>query len=162
MIRLIVVCETRASSKTDYKYIKSVIDYYYKPRSYSIKPIYATSKPELIKQDKKIEKEINDYPGQVIVVLFADVDLDDNDLNNRIISYCNNKKYELVWMNGTIEEVFLGRKISNKQKTKEANKYLEHYLKILPALNNLDNSSALVSNRSSNIILVLDKILDRK
>ena len=76
MIRLIVVCETRASSKTDYKYIKSVIDYYYKPRSYSIKPIYATSKPELIKQDKKIEKEINDYPGQAIVVLFADVDLD--------------------------------------------------------------------------------------
>ena len=65
-----------------------------------------------------MEKEINDYPGQVIVVLFADVDLDDNDLNNRIISYCNNKKYELVWMNGTIEEVFLGRKISNKQKTK--------------------------------------------
>lgn len=162
MIRLIVVCETRASSKTDYKYIKSVIDYYYKPRSCSIKPIYATSKPELIKQDKKIEKEINDYPGQAIVVLFADVDLDDNDLNNRIISYCNNKKYELVWMNGTIEEVFLGRKISNKQKTKEANKYLEHYLKILPALNNLDNSSALTSNRSSNIILVLDKILDRK
>lgn len=49
MIRLIVICETRSSSKTDYKYIKSVIDYYYKPRSYSIKPIYATSKPELIK-----------------------------------------------------------------------------------------------------------------
>lgn len=162
MIRLIVVCETRASSKTDYKYIKSVIDYYYKPRSYSIKPIYATSKSELIKQDKKIEKEINNYPGQTIVVLFADVDLGDDNLNNKIINYCNNNKYELVWMNGTIEEVFLGRKISNKQKTKEANKYLEHYLKILPLLNNLDNSSALTSNRSSNIILVLDKILDRK
>ena len=162
MIRLIVVCETRASSKTDYKYIKSVIDYYYKPRSYSIKPIYATSKSELIKQDKKIEKEISDYPGQVVVVLFADVDLGNDNLNNKIINYCNNKKYELVWMNGTIEEVFLGRKVSNKQKTKEANKYLEHYLKILPLLNNLDNSSALTSNRSSNIILVLDKILERK
>lgn len=162
MIRLIVVCETRASSKTDYKYIKSVIDYYYKPRSFSIKPIYATSKSELIKQDKKIEKEINDYPGQTIVVLFADVDLGDDNLNNKILNYCNNKKYELVWMNGTIEEVFLGRKINNKQKTKEANKYLEHYLKILPLLNNLENSSALTSNRSSNILLVLDKILDRK
>jgi len=91
MIRLIVVCETRASSKTDYKYIKSVIDYYYKPRSFSIKPIYATSKTELIKQDRKIEKEINDYPGQTIVVLFADVDLDSDNLNNKIISYCNNK-----------------------------------------------------------------------
>jgi len=72
------------------------------------------------------------------------------------------RKYELVWMNGTIEEVFLGKKVSNKQKTKEANKYLEHYLKILPSLNNLENSSALTSSRSSNIILVLDKILDRK
>lgn len=96
------------------------------------------------------------------MVLFADVDLDDNDLNNKIISYCNNKKYELVWMNGTIEEVFLGRKINNKQKTKEANKYLEHYLKILPALNNLNNPSALTTNQSSNILLVLDNILDRK
>ena len=162
MIRLIVICETRSSSKTDYKYIKSVIDYYYKPRSYSIKPIYATSKPELIKQDNKIENEIKHYPGQAIVVLFADVDLDDNDLNSKIISYCNNKKYELVWMNGTIEEVFLGRKINNKQKTKEANKYIEHYLKILPALNNLNNPSALTTNQSSNILLVLDNILDRK
>lgn len=48
------------------------------------------------------------------MVLFTDVNLNDNDLNNKIISYCNNKKYELVWMNGTIEEVFLGRKINNK------------------------------------------------
>ena len=93
------------------------------------------------------------------MVLFADVDLNDNDLNNKIISYCNNKKYELVWMVGTIEEVFLGRKSNNKQKTKEANKYLEHYLKTLPALN---NPSALNTSKSSNIILVFDKILDRK
>ena len=96
------------------------------------------------------------------MVLFADVDLNDNDLNNKIISYCNNKKYELVWMNGTIEEVFLRRKINNRQKTKEANKCLEHYLKILPALNNFNNPSALNTSKSSNIILVFDKILDRK
>ena len=36
MLELILVMETRASSNTDYMYIKSTLDYYYRPRTYGI------------------------------------------------------------------------------------------------------------------------------
>lgn len=161
-MQVIVVCETRSSSKSDYKYIKSVFDYFYKPRSFAIKKIFASSKPELIKQDKKISKEIADYNGESKVIIFADVDDNDGNLNKRIEDYATMCGYELVWMNGDIEEVFLGHKVKGNKKTDEANKYLIQYLNILPKLTNLQEKDVLSKSKTSNILLVLDRFLERK
>ena len=56
MIELILIMETRSSNKSDYMYIKSTLDYYYEPKTYGIKKIFATTKSLLIKQDKKNRK----------------------------------------------------------------------------------------------------------
>lgn len=48
MIELILIMETRSSNKSDYMYIKSTLDYYYEPRTYGIKKIFATTKSLLI------------------------------------------------------------------------------------------------------------------
>ncbi len=53
MKELIVIIETRASNGSDWMYIKSALDYYYKPRTYGIKKIFANCKSELINQTKK-------------------------------------------------------------------------------------------------------------
>ena len=68
-MQLILVLETRPSCNSDYRYIKATIDYFYKPRSFSVKPIYAKSKGELVKQDAKIEEEIKRYDGESKVVV---------------------------------------------------------------------------------------------
>ena len=36
MFELIIVVETRSSNRSDWMYIKSALDYYYKPRFYEI------------------------------------------------------------------------------------------------------------------------------
>ncbi len=58
MIELIIIMETRSSNMSDWMYIKSTIDYYYKPRSYSLKKIFAKTKTQLTKQDAKIKDQI--------------------------------------------------------------------------------------------------------
>ena len=98
-MQLIIVCETRSSSKSDYKYIKSVLDYFYEPRSFSIKKIFASSKTSLIKQDSKISRIMSSYPGKSFAVLFTDVDSKDDQLNNEIMNYARNRNFALVWMN---------------------------------------------------------------
>lgn len=161
-MQLIIVCETRASCKSDYKYIKSVLDYYYKERTFAIKKIFATNKSELIKKDNKIRNEINSYSGESVVILFADTDNNDNKLNDRIIDYVEKHNYDIVWMNSNIEEVFLGRKVRDDEKDDEADKYLIRYLHILPNLTNLSNPNPLNVNKTSNILLIFDKYLERK
>lgn len=161
-MQLIIVIETRSSNQSDYKYIKSVIDYFYKPRSFTIKKIFASSKSELIRQDKKINKEIADYPDESKIIVFADTDKNDDALNSKIIGYTNKNKFDLVWMNSDVEEVFLGRKVNKRNKGKEADNYLVHYQKILPSLTNLENDNPLKFNKTSNILLVLNKYLEKK
>ena len=56
MIKLIFVMETRPSNKSDWMYIKSKIDYFYKPRTFALDKKFATTKSALIKQDHKIKK----------------------------------------------------------------------------------------------------------
>lgn len=161
-MQLIIVCETRSSCKSDYKYIKGALDFYYKERTFSIKKIFATSKSELIKQDKKINKEIASYTGESKVVIFADTDNYDDELNNKIINYVHKHQYDLVWMRSDIEEVFLGRKVEQRNKETEANNFLIQKEKILSNLDNLDILDPMTKAKSSNFLVILDKYLERK
>lgn len=95
MLELILVMETRASSNTDYMYIKSTLDYYYRPRTYGIQKIYSESKTELIKQDEKIHKAFALTTRKPVVIIFADYDRNEI-INKEIIDYCFKNSYELV------------------------------------------------------------------
>lgn len=160
-MQLILVMETRKSCNSDYRYIKTTIDYFYKPRSYSIKPVYAKTKSELLNQEKKINDERSKYNGESIVAVCADYDRPDDLLNEQLIKYCTNKAFELIWMNRNIEHVYLDQAIV-ADKEKMSRTFLKNADFILSALTNLNNNSPIKCMRSSNILCVLDKYLERK
>ncbi len=161
MIELILIMETRSSNKSDYMYIKSTLDYYYEPRTYGIKKIFATTKSLLIKQEKKIEKLCNMTERKPVIIVIADYDQDEP-LNDIITKYCLNKSYDLIWMNSDVEEVYLGEKISRKDKEKKAIAFQIKKNKLIPKLNNLSETNPLNKSKSSNILTILDKYLMRK
>ena len=161
MIELILIMETRSSNKSDYMYIKSTLDYYYEPRTYGIKKIFATTKSLLIKQDKKIEKLCNTTERKPVIIVIADYDQDEP-LNDIITKYCLNKSYDLIWMNSDVEEVYLGEKIKRKDKEKKAITFQIKKNKLIPKLNNLSETNPLNKSKSSNILTILDKYLTRK
>lgn len=161
MIELILIMETRSSNKSDYMYIKSTLDYYYEPRTYGIKKIFATTKSLLIKQEKKIEKLCNMTERKPVIIVIADYDQDEP-LNDIITKYCLNKSYDLIWMNSDVEEVYLGEKISRKDKEKKAIAFQIKKNKLIPKLNNLSETNPLNKSKSSNILTILDKYLTRK
>ena len=142
-------------------YIKSTLDYYYEPRTYGIKKIFATTKSLLIKQEKKIEKLCNMTERKPVIIVIADYDQDEP-LNDIITKYCLNKSYALIWMNSDVEEVYLGEKISRKDKEKKAIAFQIKKNKLIPKLNNLSETNPLNKSKSSNILTILDKYLMRK
>ncbi len=122
-MQLIVVVEANNKSKTDYMYIKQIIDCIFVPRSIQLVPIYAGNKSQVIKQDKKIFGHIKSYKGKSEVVIVVDVDDNDDVLNKSIEQHCRVHKYHIVYMNKDIEEVFWGKSASEKEKIELARKF---------------------------------------
>ena len=122
MIKFVIIMETKSSSRTDWMYVKSVLDFYYVPRTYSNSPIFSKSKTELIRQDRKIAeiKKIN--PKETKIIIVADYDREEN-VNLEIEKYCTKQNYDLVWMNLDVEDVFLGNQINPREKAKQAERF---------------------------------------
>ena len=161
-MQVILILETRASCESDYRYIKSVIDYFYVERSFKLSTIYAKNKSELIKSDKKISGLISKCSGKSVVILCADYDKDDGRLNQEIKAYCLKNSYELVWMNLDVEEVFLGKQIPDKKKDKESFRFLTRKNSIIPSLKTIEIEDPTSKHPASNLLIVLDKYLLRK
>ena len=160
MIKLVFVMETRPSNKSDWMYIKSTIDYFYKPRTFALDKIFATSKSELVQQGKKINSKMDDSNRKTKVIIVADYDREE-DLNDTIIEYCINNNYDLVWMNLDVEDVYLGKQVSNNHKKSEAIKFQSKKHKLLPKLSGLGNDNPLNARHTTNLLLVLDKYITR-
>lgn len=161
MIDLIFVMESRPSNKSDWMYIKSALDFYYKARTYGLYKIFAGTKSALLTQEKKIEKIRNCSRRTSTVILCADYDRE-SELNERIGKYAKDNSFELVWMNLDIEDVFLGRQIEKAKKEKEAISFQKHKDTIMPSINNLSSTSPLNKRHSTNLLVVCDKHLERK
>ncbi len=163
MIELIIVMETRASNESDWKYIKSALDYYYKPRTYGITKIFAKCKPELMKQDKRIEQAVkNAAPRKPVVVVCADYDRSTDESNNDIIDYCKSNEFYLVWMNLDIEDVFWGEQIDDKYKSEKSNSFQRKKDKLLANVCGLNETNPLKKRHKSNLLVICDKFLARK
>ena len=160
MIKLVFIMETRSSNKSDWMYIKSSIDYFYKPRTFALDKIFATTKSELISQDTKIKSKIDDSTREVKVIIVADYDRKE-DLNDKIIKYCNDNDYDLVWMNLDVEDVYLGKQVPNNRKKSEAINFQSKKHKLLPKLTGLSNPSPLKTRHTTNLLVVLDKYISR-
>lgn len=161
-MQLILLVETRASCESDYRYIKSVIDYYYVERSFKLSKIFAKTKSELIKLEPRIASLKDRYNGESVVVVCADVDRKGERLNKTIEEYCNKHEYELVWMNLDVEEVFWGRVVPNHQKNQESIRFLSRKHLLIPTLDTLSIENPLQKHPASNLLVVLDRYLKRK
>ena len=147
-------------------YIRAFIDRFFKIDEYvKITPIYLDGKGKYNsgKIERKISKIKNDYCfGNSFVIFCYDTDnLDsspeDQAFDKKITDYCANNKYELVFFNRDIEEVFLGKRVDKSQKTSEATKFLRSR-KIYGVDQKMFQSERKVRNRS-NLFIVINNIL---
>ena len=122
-MQLIVVVEANSTSKTDYMYVKQIIDCIFAPRSIQLVPIYAGNKSKVIKQDNKILGHIKSYEEKSEVLIVVDVDEGDDVLNKKIEKYCKDHNYQLIYMNKNIEEVFWNKSVKEKEKIDFARKF---------------------------------------
>lgn len=167
-MQIILICECDSKSRSDYHYIKATIDKNYDLREKNIKlsPIYLAGKGNWNKK----ERQINDYRSKYrstggTKVIFC-LDYDDpkktnNSIakNNEIEKYCEQKDYELVWFNGNIEQVFLGRDIRKSEKVKEAEKFLSSRKIKTFDTNKLSINKITLKIKGSNLLVVLDKLI---
>lgn len=160
-MQIILVLETRSSAKTDFIYIKSAFDYFYGTRVAQISKVFAKSKSELIKQDKNILEKKNKYNGESIVVVVADFDRENDPLNAQIAQYCSSNGYKLIWMNLCVEEVFLGKIIPDKLKSKTATDYLKKKQTNLSSNEHLNSVEPLNKHPNSNFLNVFDEFFKR-
>lgn len=81
-------------------------------------------------------------------------------MNNKIINYCKNKNYKLVWFNKTIEDVLIDKLINNDKTNIAYNFYIKDLINNVP-LNRL-NCGEKPTVKQSNILTILDEYLIKK
>ena len=172
-IQLIFVVETNRDCNSDWIYIKETIDrfYAYDQAHVKLSPVYMASKTKYKKNKVKngITKYIKDYRAgakeESKVIFCFDCDNYDNDIGDKnflkeVKSFCKKEGYEYVWFCKDIERVYLGNEVTDSKKKTEAAKF-----KAKKLINNVDESSLLEKAykvNSSNILVILDKFLERK
>lgn len=170
-IQLVFVVETDEKSRSDYIYIKSILDYRYKiqlENRIKISPVFMRGKENYNQRRvaNKIDSLCKQYRrnGETKVIFCFDTDqFDINPIDQKMLIekeiYCRKNNYEYVWFCHDIEEVFLGYSVADNEKTKYASKYATHNDVNKVVINNL--KSDIKVRKKSNLVLVLDRILDR-
>ncbi len=167
--QLIFCLETNKRANTDYIYIKETIDFLYRENSQTkISPIYMGTKTKYRSKDilKQIDQKTRMFiHGKTKVIYFIDTDAFEKNVEHAnafhdIQRFCEENDYELVWFCHDVEEVFLGRKIPDDLKVREASTYREKGEVKKICLKKL--SGKTVQKNTSNLLCVLDKYLERK
>lgn len=170
MKQIILCVETNTQAKTDVGYIDAVIKKLYQiGTEIKLQYKYFNGKggygaPKLL---KKIKRDIAALKGRSSSEVIYCIDTDKYDsnaevkkLNVDIENFCNQKGYKFIWFCRDIEEVFLHRSIEDSKKKEAVAKF--------KAENDLGEateetlSATSMAKTKSNMLLVLDQILNRK
>lgn len=168
-IQLILCVETNKKADTDSKYIFETIRYYYNvDNSVKLSKIYMGTKTKY--NSKEVLKEIKQKKsmfshGSSMVIYYIDTDQYEKNPNHKkeydeIQKYCEHENYEMVWFCHDVEEVFIGYKVSDSDKTKKAAEFVKK--NIVKNVNYKKLSSDKLIKNTSNMLLVFDKYLQRK
>lgn len=161
--------ETNKSAATDYMYIRDTINRFYECNNkIRFTPIYMNSKTRYNSKDVKrqIQKFTKEYSiGETKVIYCADTDLYEMNTDHakeleELEKYCDSNGYDFIWFCHDIEEVYIGKRISDKLKVAEATKFRKKRKIQDIAIDKLSNMNK--RKGASNILLVLDKYLCRK
>lgn len=170
MVKQLIFClETNKRANTDYIYIKAAMDYLYENNDHiKISPVYMGTKTKY--RSGGVWKEINEKKkmfihGETKVIYFIDTDAFEKSIEHDkafrdIQRFCEENDYDLIWFCHDVEEVFLGRKIPDDLKVREAGTYKRK--KEIEKISPEKLSSETVQAYTSNFLCILDKYLDRK
>ncbi len=167
-MQLIFLLETQKANQSDYIYIHSFLNFFYQKCGDKYSEIYMNGKGNYDKKEKQIQEKMAKYIGHSEVFICIDVDcvqLDYNqkELNKKIEIYASQHQYHVIWFKGTIEEVFCGERVTNKQKTMRANHFLRTNEIQRLELKKLEiKNYDILKNGESNIKYILDSYLKAK
>lgn len=168
-LQMILCLETNKRSNTDGIYISDTINHFYnKGNDIKISWIYMNTKTKYNAKDvcKQVKEKRDSYVHGETRVIYC-VDTDDYEINtehsmalDNIEQYCIQNGYDLVWFCHDVEEVYWGHRVVDDVKVKEAAKFRSTKKIVDQDIINL--TQKIKRKNASNIMLVLDKYLDRK
>lgn len=168
-IQMIFCVETNKKADTDSIYITDTIKHWYKiTNQIKINKVYMNTKTRY--NSKDVIKEINQWIkkftiGETKVIYCIDTDQYERNAEHakeldKISQYCKENGYDLIWFCHDVEEVFLGQKVSDSQKVREAENFRKKKkIEDIPIEKLSCNEKRVCV---SNILTVLDKYLERK
>lgn len=168
-LQIILCMETNKQAATDYIYIKDTIDRFYTYNNKTkISRVFMNTKTRY--DCKDVKKEIKELTknyrfGKTKVIYFVDTDDYEKDISHTrdleiIERYCVENEYDFVWFCHEIEEIYIGKRIPDKQKTAVASSFRRKQM-IDSILEKTLMSKEKIKG-TSNILCVLDKYLVRK
>ena len=166
-LQLIFVVEANKKSKTDWIYIKETIDRFYKYDVAHLKlsAVYMEGKNKYLSKVKEVNLLISKYNGassiNVTKVIYC-FDCDDYDSNpvdkeflEKTQEFCNANNYAYVWFCKDIERVYLGKKVEDGHKNREATRFKAN--KLIDGVKESRLNGKSISHNMSNILRVLDE-----
>ena len=171
-LQLIFVVETNKNCKSDWIYIKDTIECFYQYNQAQVKfsPVYMAGKGNYKNKEKEINGLISQYAAgnktNESKVMFCfdcddyDTKPEDADFLVNAKRYCVSKRYDFIWFCKDVERVYLGKKVDDSQKKKEAAMF-----KAKKLIGTVDEGKLTIDNyrsNSSNIMNIVGKYLSRK
>lgn len=166
MSRIIIICvESSKQAGFDDKYIDSIVKYYYGDKD-PIRYVNMDGKGNFSKKNVKqniTEKSVGFKNVNVVYAIdldYFEMNPNQNELNERIISYCKHLDYDLVWFLPNIEYVLTGNDVDKDKKRQMVTQFVRNN-----QIQWIDSSyleSTQFKKGYSNILLILDKYLQRK
>lgn len=168
MIKRILCCvETTKQADTDYQYIRETIRHFYvEPTNIVIRPIYMESKSRYNSRSvcEQIKKQTMNS-SDTSVIYFVDTDdwdvsADEKRILDKIQEYCQENGYDFVFFCKDVEDVYLGKRVSDTQKISAIKRFKSEHAIENVEVRHLEREQCQV--HCSNIMNVLDKYWDRK
>lgn len=164
--QLIFVVETNKKCKSDWIYIKETIDrfYYYGGAQIKLSTVYMNGKNKYLTKEKEINSLISQYNGAAtnnitkVIYCFDCDDYDSNPVDKEFLKktqeFCKANSYEHIWFCKDIERVYLGEKVEDGHKKREATKFKVN--KLIDGVNESRLRGKSICYNMSNILSVLD------
>jgi len=167
-LQLIFCVETNKQADTDWVYIMEAVRFRYKlPPQISLNKIYMETKSRYDSRKVlgEIDKRTKCFNGETKVIYCIDTDAYESNFEQKkefeaIKQFCEKYKYDLIWFCHDVEEVFLGRRVENSQKKKEAGAFRSS--RGIERVRVEKLSAPEVRNKCSNVLKVLDGYLEKK
>ena len=168
-LQLVFVVETNKKCNSDWIYVKDTIEHFYSYERTQLKlsVVYMDGKGNYNspKKEKEIKKLTSQYKAssksnRTRVIYCFDCDdydskPDDFKFLENARQYCNEYGYDFVWFCKDVEQVYIGKKVDDSQKTKESAVFKSKKLIV-----NIDSEKLSVEkyrNNTSNIMSVLNR-----